>query len=853
MGLARYARRLNTRLKLFEKVAILLAVMVLLASVNLVVIYTYHQETERLGNSVNVAGQQRMLSQRMVRLANEIADEDDPRDRDRLRRAVERYDRNLDALDDGGTVAATELNPGAETSADLPSVTLGGERLEPAPPPVDDELRRERTVWTEYREHVRTILVTEPGTPEFRESLSYVRANSDRLLAVSDAVTAEFARVNRDRRSQLNWVLVVLLLFDVAVAAAGVLLTRRFLGLPMSVIARRGRRIANGETDVGPEASIPVDRSLPAHDQRSELSQLARAFDAVENYHRTASEQASALADREFDAAVLDEFVPGELGASLDAMRTDLEAYIGELQATTEKLDAVVEASPVAIVIVDPEGRVTRWNPAAESMFGWSRTEIEGERDPTVPDGEWAQYRGLLSEAIAGDAVTGVERTRVTKGGEAIDASLSLATVPDADGDLSGVMAVVEDITEHKERERTLRQQRDQLAVFGQVTDLLFRITQELLESSSRDRIERKTCETLADSELYGSAWIGEPRHGHEKLVVRAAGPGSAAGERIDLDRDTAVLEAIRAVLEAGEMRVVEPAETAVAPPFGDGERVAVVPLSYMDTVYGVLVVSTDRDVAGQDQERAGLATLGRTIGFAINAIANERLLFTDSVVELTFDVSGTDLPFVRTTADLDCAVSLDGFVKAASGEELRLYLAVEGVEAAAFVDAVTDEPGVAEASAITGDGDPGRVAVTLGAESVFGQILHLECTPRDFDVESGAGTLALEAPADADVEAVVDALRDVDEGVEFVAKTKRDRDVTTAAETASVLQDRLTDRQYEVFKTAYYEGYFEWPRDSTIEELAEGMDIAGSTFSSHLRRAQGKLAAALFSDAERE
>jgi predicted DNA binding protein len=41
--------------------------------------------------------------------------------------------------------------------------------------------------------------------------------------------------------------------------------------------------------------------------------------------------------------------------------------------------------------------------------------------------------------------------------------------------------------------------------------------------------------------------------------------------------------------------------------------------------------------------------------------------------------------------------------------------------------------------------------------------------------------------------------------------------------------------------------GYFEWPRDSTIEELAENMGIAGSTFHHHLRHAQRKLAQAVF------
>ncbi|MFC7045738.1 type IV pili methyl-accepting chemotaxis transducer N-terminal domain-containing protein [Halobacteriaceae archaeon GCM10025711] len=118
---------LNTRLKLFEKVSLLLLIMVVVAVANIAVIYSYHQQAERVGNSVNIAGQQRMLSQRMVGLTTEIAHGDDSElTRNRLRVAINRYDRNLEALEDGGTVGDTELNPGSRSVNSLPSVTLRG-------------------------------------------------------------------------------------------------------------------------------------------------------------------------------------------------------------------------------------------------------------------------------------------------------------------------------------------------------------------------------------------------------------------------------------------------------------------------------------------------------------------------------------------------------------------------------------------------------------------------------------------------------------------------------------------------------------------------------------------------------
>lgn len=58
---------------------------------------------------------------------------------------------------------------------------------------------------------------------------------------------------------------------------------------------------------------------------------------------------------------------------------------------------------------------------------------------------------------------------------------------------------------------------------------------------------------------------------------------------------------------------------------------------------------------------------------------------------------------------------------------------------------------------------------------------------------------------------------------------------------------DRLTDRQRDVLRTAYEAGFFDVPRDTTVEELAADLELDPSTVSEHLQRAQGNLLAAVF------
>jgi len=51
-----------------------------------------------------------------------------------------------------------------------------------------------------------------------------------------------------------------------------------------------------------------------------------------------------------------------------------------------------------------------------------------------------------------------------------------------------------------------------------------------------------------------------------------------------------------------------------------------------------------------------------------------------------------------------------------------------------------------------------------------------------------------------------------------------------------------LTDRQQEVMRKAYSMGYFEHPRESTGEEVAEELGVSVSTFSEHLSSVERKL-----------
>src|SRR3990170_205513 len=126
------------------------------------------------------------------------------------------------------------------------------------------------------------------------------------------------------------------------------------------------------------------------------------------------------------------------------------------LRETSETLQALVQASPVGIAILDPDGAVKMWNPAAERMFGWRADEVLGCPLPTGPDGKEEEHRALREKVLKGGASSGVEVQRRARDGSLLDISLSTAPLRGLDGSISGIVGMMADITERKRAQEAL-------------------------------------------------------------------------------------------------------------------------------------------------------------------------------------------------------------------------------------------------------------------------------------------------------------------------------------------------------------------------------------------------------------
>ncbi|WP_455448070.1 PAS domain S-box protein [Natrinema thermotolerans] len=128
-----------------------------------------------------------------------------------------------------------------------------------------------------------------------------------------------------------------------------------------------------------------------------------------------------------------------------------------ELEATNQRLESLIEATPLTVMEIDTDGTVIRWNDEAENMFGWSREEVLGEFNPIVPDDQEAEFASHKQRALSGERIRAKEIRRETKDGDELDLLLSVAPITDSDGETTSILAVLEDITEQKRLETRLR------------------------------------------------------------------------------------------------------------------------------------------------------------------------------------------------------------------------------------------------------------------------------------------------------------------------------------------------------------------------------------------------------------
>ncbi|MEF8779406.1 MAG: bacterio-opsin activator domain-containing protein [Haloferacaceae archaeon] len=532
---------------------------------------------------------------------------------------------------------------------------------------------------------------------------------------------------------------------------------------------------------------------------------------------------------------------------------------VSEHEPTDAEIVHAIDEAPIGITLADPslpDEPLVYVNDAFERVTGYPTDYVRGRncRFLQGPDTDPETVAEMRAAIEAEESVTVVVRNYRMDGSPFWN-EVTIAPIYDEDGELAHYVGFQSEVTERKRAQRTaekraeaLREERAALErILERVNGVLNDVARALVEESTRERVDRRVCETLVDARGYGAAWIGETNAPGTSLELRAsAGLLAEAAGKWDVED---LPEAVGAAVESEQVESVNLDPDADGPaglsPVGC-RRLVVVPLVYGRTSYGLLGVYAEDADSLDRREEVLFESIGRMIASGLNAIETTRILTVDRVTELAFDVRDREFPLSAVADRLGAPVEYVGLTEGISDDEHHLYLtASDAVGADPTV--LTELSFVRSVRAIADRGDEHAFALAIDGAMPFSELADYGARVRSIRAEPGSATLIVESPPEHDHEALLELLRSEYSSVELRSKREREREELTAHEFVSEVESTLSERQYAALKTAYLNGYFEWPRPVDGTELAESMGISRQTFHQHLRLAQRKLVEAFF------
>ena len=145
--------------------------------------------------------------------------------------------------------------------------------------------------------------------------------------------------------------------------------------------------------------------------------------------------------------------------------RGELEEIVGVAVDTRDRqranrLSLIVEQNPIGMIELDANWCVESWNPAAEKIFGYSASEILGQPavDYLVPEGSIHQVSQIIDHLVQQQGSYSSINQNITKDGSIIICDWHNTPLVDENGDLVGVLCMVNDISDRYHAEAKLRE-----------------------------------------------------------------------------------------------------------------------------------------------------------------------------------------------------------------------------------------------------------------------------------------------------------------------------------------------------------------------------------------------------------
>ena len=196
----------------------------------------------------------------------------------------------------------------------------------------------------------------------------------------------------------------------------------------------------------------PRSRVLEAEGLRSVINVPIVIREECVGFLNVAAEAVDAFGDEHVQ---LLRWVADHLGAAIQNAK-----LYSQVRDTGERLDSIVRSASDGIITLDPEGRVTSWNPGAEAIYGYTQEEMLGgdiSRLHSDPVRDQEQRDEIVNKIRSGESVPLIEKVRRRKDGTPVEVSIAYSAIKDSGGRVIGSSGINRDIGVQKRAEEALR------------------------------------------------------------------------------------------------------------------------------------------------------------------------------------------------------------------------------------------------------------------------------------------------------------------------------------------------------------------------------------------------------------
>ncbi len=144
---------------------------------------------------------------------------------------------------------------------------------------------------------------------------------------------------------------------------------------------------------------------------------------------------------------------------------TEHKQTVAALQQSQQRLSLLVQQTPLAVIEWNLNGEVSAWNPAAERIFGYDKSEAIGyhANELMLPESEKEQFNKVWSDLLACQGVGNTTKEHHTPDGRSIFCEWYNVPLIEPNGSCVGVASLVQDVTQRKEAEDALRRANEEL------------------------------------------------------------------------------------------------------------------------------------------------------------------------------------------------------------------------------------------------------------------------------------------------------------------------------------------------------------------------------------------------------